>query len=77
MIRRTDLPLTALHVHASAAIRAAVPLRGYRGTWLARPVRFDFEDWARRTFSRWNAVTIAATILGLLLFGAGLVMASR
>ncbi|MGN9775371.1 hypothetical protein ACTMS0_06290 [Micromonospora sp. H33] len=55
--------------------RAAVATCGSR--CLARPVRSDFEDWARRTFSRWNAVTIASTILGLVLSGLGLMIGTR
>ena len=40
-------------------------------------MRSDFKDWARRTFSQWNAVTIGAAVLGALLFGVGLALAYR
>jgi hypothetical protein len=40
-------------------------------------MRSDFEDWARRTFSKWNAITIGSAILGVFLLGLGLFLGSR
>ncbi|HEX2355478.1 MAG TPA: hypothetical protein VHI50_03315, partial [Micromonosporaceae bacterium] len=61
----------------STALARSVPVGEAALVWFAQPMRSDFEDWARRTFSKWNAITIGSAILGVFLLGLGLFLGSR